>query len=153
MNMAKHMIREFLDQNNVLYSIISHTPAYTAPEIAANSHISGKHLAKVVIIKIDGKLAMVVEPAYQKVDLRMLKELTGSTKVELATEYEFQEKFPDCELGAMPPFGNLYDMDVYVAEPLARDGEIAFNAGNHSELIKMSYQDFEKLVHPHILKH
>lgn len=151
--MAKQSVKEFLDENNVNYSVIQHTPAYTAAEIAANCHISGKFLAKVVIIKIDGKLAMVVEPANQKVNLRSLEESVGGSKVELASEYEFKDKFPNCELGAMPPFGNLYDMDVYVAERLTKDNEIAFNAGNHSELIKMSYQDFAKLVHPNIIKH
>jgi Ala-tRNA(Pro) deacylase len=151
--MVKQSIREYLDQNHVNYSIISHTTAYTAPEIAANSHVSGKFLAKVVIIKIDGKLAMIVEPANQRVNLKQLKELTGCDKIELASEYEFKDKFPNCELGAMPPFGNLYDMDVYVSERLTRDKEIAFNAGNHSELIKMSFGDYEKLVHPNIIKH
>jgi Ala-tRNA(Pro) deacylase len=151
--MAMQTIKEFLNNNNVNYSIIQHTPAYTAPETAANSHISGKFLAKVVIIKIDGKFAMVVEPAHQKVNLKSLKASTGGKKVELASEYEFKDRFPNCELGAMPPFGNLYDMDVYVAESITKDPDIAFNAGNHSELIKMSYKDFEKIVHPQIIKH
>lgn len=151
--MGKDAIKKFLDKNHVQYSVISHTPAYTAPEIAANSHVSGKFLAKVVIVKIDGKFAMIVEPANRKVNLKDLKELTGGRKIELASEYEFKDKFPDCELGAMPPFGNLYHMDVYVAESLTKDNQIAFNAGNHSELIKMSYADFEKLVHPNIIKH
>lgn len=149
----KSSIKEFLDKNKVNYSVIQHTPAYTAAEIAANSHISGKFLAKVVILKVDGKFAMVVEPANQKVNLKTFEELTGSKKVELANEYEFKGKFPDCEVGAIPPFGNLYDMDVYVAESLTRDDQIAFSAGTHTELIKMSYRDFENLVHPNILKH
>jgi Ala-tRNA(Pro) deacylase len=151
--MAKQTIREYLDENHINYSIIQHTPAYTAPEVAANCHIPGKYVAKVVIVKIDGKFAMVIEPAHQKVNLKSLRELTGSNQVELANEYEFRDYFPDCELGAMPPFGNLYDMDVYVAESLTMDDQIAFNACNHSELIKMSYHDFEKLVHPRICKH
>lgn len=151
--MPKLLLKEYLDKNHVNYSTIQHTPAYTAPEVAANSHIPGKYLAKVVIVKIDGKFAMVVEPAHQKVNLKSLKELTGASKIELASEYEFKDKFPDCEVGAMPPFGNLYDMDVWVAESLTKDDEIAFNACNHAELFKMSYKDFEKLVHPKILKH
>lgn len=151
--MATQGLKEFLDDNNVHYQIISHTPAYTAPEVAASCHLSGKFFAKVVIIKIDGKFAMVVEPAHQKINLKSLEELTGGSKVELASEYEFKDKFPDCELGAMPPFGNLYNMDVYVVESLTKDHEIAFNACNHSELIKMSYKDFAKLVHPNIIKH
>ncbi|MBA2653645.1 MAG: YbaK/EbsC family protein [Gammaproteobacteria bacterium] len=151
--MAKHIVKDFLDKNHVNYSVIQHTPAYTAPEIAANCHISGKYLAKVVIIKVDDKFAMVVEPAHQRVNLKSLKELLKGSKIELASESEFQDKFPDCEVGAVPPFGNLYDMDVYVSEKLTKDDQIAFSGGKHTELIKMSYKDFEKLVHPNILKH
>ncbi len=151
--MLNPSLKTFLNKNQVRYSVIQHTPAYTAPEIAANCHLSGKFMAKVVIVKIDGKFAMVVEPAHQKVNLKSLEAMCDGKKVELASEYEFQDRFPDCELGAMPPFGNLYDMDVYVADGLTQDDQIAFNAGNHKELIKMSYQDFEKLVHPHIIKH
>lgn len=150
--MARQTLKDYLDKNHVPYSVINHTPAYTAPEIAALCHISGQFLAKVVIVKIDDKLAMVVEPAHQKVNMKSLEELTGCSKVSLASEHEFKDKFPDCELGAMSPFGNLYEMDVYVAESLTR-GQIAFNAGSHSELIKLSYQDFERLVHPNIIKH
>jgi Ala-tRNA(Pro) deacylase len=151
--MSNTTVKEFLDENKVNYSIITHTPAYTAPEVAAICHLPGKFLAKVVIIKVDGKFAMVVEPAHQKVNLKSFSELTGRSNVELANESEFQDKFPGCELGAMPPFGNLYDMDVYVAESLTRGNQIAFNAGSHKELIKMSFKDFERLVHPNILKH
>ncbi len=151
--MPNNTIKEYLNNHDINYSLISHSPAYTAPEIAAICHLSGKHLAKVVIIKADGKFAMVVEPAHQKVNLKSFSEMTGLKNVELASESEFQDKFPDCELGAMPPFGDLYDMDVYVAEPLTKDDQIAFNAGSHEELIKMSFKDFERLVHPNILKH
>lgn len=151
--MPKQSIKEYLKNHEVKYSTVEHTPAYTAPEIAANSHISGKLLAKVVIVKLDGKFAMIVEPSNQLVNLDLLKDQIGAKKIELASEYEFKDKFPDCELGAMPPFGELYDMDVYVAESLTKDGQIAFNAGTHTELIKMKYRDFEKLVHPKILKH
>lgn len=146
-------VKEYLDENRINYSIISHSPAYTAPEIAAICHLSGKVLAKVVIIKVDGKLAMVVEPAHRKLNLKSFKELTGLSNVTLANEYEFKDRFPNCEVGAMPPFGNLYDMDVFVSESLTHDNLIAFNAGNHNELIRMSYKDFERLVHPHILGH
>jgi Ala-tRNA(Pro) deacylase len=151
--MPNQAIKEFLDNHHIKYSTIQHTPAYTAPEIAATSHVRGRNLAKVVVVKLDGKLAMVVEAAHEKVNLERLKKITSAKKIELASEYEFKDKFSDCELGAMPPFGNLYHMDVYVSETLTRDGNIVFNAGTHSELIKMSFRDFVKLVHPHILKH
>jgi len=114
-------------------------------------HISGKEIAKTVIIKIEGRMTMFVLPASYKIDFEHLKEAIGAERAELATEQEFKDMFPDCELGAMPPFGNLYCMDVYVARVLKEDDEIAFNAGNHRELIKMKFSDFEKLVQPKML--
>ena len=132
-------LKEYLDSNHVKYATLSHTPAYTAGEIAAEAHISGKELAKTVMVKVDGKLAMAVLPAPNKVDFQLLKEATGAKKVELAKEREFKDQFPDCEVGAMPPFGNLYDMEVYVEEALSRDEVIGFNAGTHSEIVKLAY--------------
>ena len=143
-------LKEFLDANHIKYVSITHSPAYTAQQIAASAHIPGKELAKTVMVKIDGRLAMAVLPASQKVDFDLLRQASGAGKVELATEGEFRETFPECELGAMPPFGNLYDMAVYAAAQLAADEEIAFNAGSHIELIKLSYKDFERLVRPKV---
>lgn len=145
-------LREFLDSKKVKYVNVSHSKAYTAQEIAASAHIPGKELAKTVMIKIDGSLAMAVLPASYKVDFETLQELLNAKRVRLAYEQEFKDKCPDCEVGAMPPFGNLYNMNVYVAESLTDDEEIAFNAGSHTELIKMKYSDFENLVKPKILK-
>lgn len=145
-------LKEFLDEREVKYIAIEHSPAYTAQEIAASAHIKGKELAKTVIVKINGKMAMLVLPASYKVNFDDLKAAIGAENVRLANEQEFKDKFPECEVGAMPPFGNLYNMDVFVAHSLSEDEEIAFNAGNHSELIKMSYSDFEKLVEPVKLK-
>ncbi len=141
-------IKEFLNQHNIKYIIIKHSSAFTAQEIAASAHISGKELAKTVMIKFDGKMAMAVLPASYKISFDDLKEVLGVEKVRLAYEQEFMDKFPDCEVGAMPPFGNLYGMEVYVAESLADDEEIAFNACSHTELIRMNYIDFEELVKP-----
>lgn len=143
---------EFLDGNNVRYITIRHSSAFTSQEIAAKAHISGKELAKTVMIKIDGKMAMTVLPATFNIDFDSLKEIFGTRNVSLATEFEFKNRFPDCELGAMPPFGNLYAMEVYVAESLTLDKEIAFNAGSHTELIRLSYEDYERLVKPRIFK-
>ena len=140
--------REFLDSHYVKYITISHSPAFTAQEIAASAHIPGKELAKTVMVKIDGTMAMAVLPASAKVDFELLQDVAGADEVELATEKEFADLFPECEVGAMPPFGNLYDMAVYVADTLADDAEIAFNAGTHSELIRIAYQDYERLVRP-----
>jgi Ala-tRNA(Pro) deacylase len=150
--MPSKKLKSFLDENKVKYISIQHSSAYTAQEIAAIAHIPGKDLAKTVIIKIDGKMAMAVLPASYKVSFDNLKDTLGVKEVRLAYEQEFIDKFPDCEVGAMPPFGNIYGMDVYVAESLAEDEEIAFNACNHTELIKMSFSDFEKLVKPKRIK-
>ena len=145
-------IRKFLDKHNIKYTIIKHSSTYTAQEIAASAHISGKELAKTVMIKFDGKMAMAVLPASYKISFDDLKEVLGVEKVRLAYEQEFMDKFPDCEVGAMPPFGNLYGLEVYVAESLADDEEIAFNACSHTELIRMRYKNFEELVKPKRMK-
>ncbi len=145
-------LKEFLDQNKIRYISITHSPAYTAQEIAAMAHIPGKELAKTVMIKFDNTMGMAVLPANHRVDFDMLKELTGAEFILLATENEFKSLFPGCDPGAMPPFGNLYNMPVYVSEALAKDEEIVFNAGSHTELIKMNYKDFEKLVQPKVME-
>ena len=150
--MPAKRLKEFLDSNNVKYVTISHSPAYTAQAIAASAHVSGKELAKTVMIKVGGKMAMAVLPASYQVDFDLMKETVGSKEIELATEAEFKDLFPECEVGAMPPFGNLYDMPVFAAAKLAEDDEIAFNAGSHTELIKLSYKDFERLVDPTVVR-
>ncbi len=144
-------IRQFLDSEKIKYRIISHSVAYTAQEIAALAHISGKTIAKTVIVKLDGKLAMAVLQATQLVDLDALAVAAGAKTADLATEREFAAAFPDCDLGAMPPFGNLYGMPVFVSEALARDDEIAFNACSHTELIRLAFSDFERVVKPRIV--
>lgn len=148
--MPVRKLKEYLDRNGVRWVSIVHSPAYTAQEIAASAHIKGKELAKTVMVKVDGKPVMVVLPASQRVDFQVLRDVTGGESVVLSSEAEFRELFPDCEAGAMPPFGNLYGMDVYVSAKLAEDDEIAFNAGSHTELMKLRYEDFEKLVQPKI---
>ena len=148
LNMHLNKVKAFLDGHEVRYVVISHSKAYTAQGIAAVSHISGKYLAKTVIVKLDGALAMVVLPASYQVDLIALKREVGVKDAELASEREFKQHFPDCETGAMPPFGNLYGIPVYVDETLTEDDEIAFNAGSHHELIRMMYTDFDRLVQP-----
>jgi Ala-tRNA(Pro) deacylase len=145
-------LKEYLDSQNVKYTVISHSQAFTAQEIATTAHVPGKELAKTVIAKVDGKMMMVVVPALDMVDFKLLRKLVGATTVGLANEDEFRGLFPECELGAMPPFGNLYNMDVLVADDLAEDEEIAFNAGSHHELIKMAYKDFERLVQPKLAR-
>jgi len=150
--MPVRKIREFLDNNHVKYVTIAHSKAYTAQDIAASAHIPGKELAKTVMVKIEGKMAMAVLPASFKVDFEMLEHASGAEVVELATEQEFKDLFPGCEVGAMPPFGNLYGMEVYVAGSLAEDERIAFNAGTHTELIQMAFEDFQRLVQPRVVQ-
>ena len=141
-------LREFLDSQQIKYLVISHSLGYTAQGIAAAAHVSGKKLAKTVIVKLDGILAMAVVPASEHVDMDRLKALTGCKCVEIAFEKEFQNAFPDCELGAMPPFGNLYDMPVYADASLAEHEEITFSAGTHRELVRMHWEDMLRIVNP-----
>ena len=143
-----NQLKDFLDRQKVKYVSISHSTAYTAQDIAALTHTPGKELAKTVIVRIDDALAMAVLPASFHVDLGALKAITKTKAVGLAGEKEFTDRFPECETGAMPPFGNLYNMAVYVDESLSKDKEISFNAGSHNELIRLAYADFERLVKP-----
>jgi len=150
--MSLPKLKEFLDSHHVKYVVISHSVAYTAAGIAGLTHIPGRELAKTVIVKIDGALAMAVVAASQRVDLTLLKAAAGAKSADLATENEFKESFPDCEVGAMPPFGNLYGMPVFADESLSLDKEIAFNAGSHRELVRLAWEDFEKLVQPRLIR-
>ncbi|HAZ7573395.1 YbaK/EbsC family protein [Legionella sp. PATHC032] len=145
-------LKQFLDSHKIKYLSIAHSPAYTAQEIAASAHVSGKQLAKTVIIKMDGCLAMVVLPASDHITFMKLKEVIGASALELATESEFEGKFAECDVGAMPPFGNLYDLPVLVSTKLSEQDNILFNAGSHSELLQLSFSDFEKLVKPTLVK-
>src|SRR5947199_945327 len=129
-------LKQFLDKEKIKYVSIIHSTAYTAQEVAASAHITGKELAKTVIVELDGEMAMAVLPANRKIVLQDLREVTGSDKVKFASEDELQKKFPDCETGAMPPFGNLYVMDGYVAEALTNNDAIAFNAGSRTEAMR-----------------
>ena len=141
-------LKKFLEDHHIKFRVISHSTTYTALEVAELVHISGREIAKTVMVKMDGKMAMVVLPASYHVDFDRLEETAGMKHIELANEDDFKDMFPDCEIGAMPPFGNLYGMEVFIEPKLAEDREIAFNAGNHRELIKMSFEDFDKLVNP-----
>ena len=150
--MPVQRLKDFLDEHQVKYVVISHSRAFTTQEIAAATHIPGKELAKTVIVDIDGKTAMAVVPGSQKVDLALLRDALGAEQVTLAKEAAFKDRFPGCDLGAMPPFGNLYGMPVYVADSLTEDEEIAFNAGSHDQLVKLAYRDFARLVRPEVMR-
>lgn len=149
--MPAEKLKEFLDERGVKYVSIQHSPAYTAPEVAQSAHVAGADFAKTVIVKIDGGMAMIVVPAHRKIVLSDLRDLLLTDNVQLATENEFIGRFADCELGAMPPFGNLYDMTVYMENSLTNHSTIAFNAGSHREVIKMSTDDFLRLTDPVVM--
>jgi Ala-tRNA(Pro) deacylase len=143
-------LQNFLDVNRTPYHVLKHHERYTALEIAAALHVAGRDLAKVVVVKADGRYAMAVLPAPWKVDLDQLARAMGVGRVELAKEEEMRDLFRDCEVGAEPPFGNLYGLPVYVDRTLTEDQDIFFEAGSHKEAIKMAYADFERLVHPRV---
>jgi len=149
--MPSQLLKEFLDENDIKYVSIMHSMAFTAVEVAKSAHIPSRELAKTVVINVDDELAMAVVPANYKVDLDILRQTLDTDKIKLAAESEFTPRFKDCEVGAMPPFGNLYDMDVYIAESLTEDDKIAFNAGSHLEAIQMKYKDYENLVKPRFI--
>jgi len=143
-------LREHLDARNLRYVIISHSQAFTAQEIAALLHVPGREMAKTVVIKSPQGLSLCVLRAMDKVDVDLVADRLGTPHARLATEQEFQHHFPDCEMGAMPPFGNLYDIPTLVDEALTRDREIVFNAGTHVDAIRMSYADFAAMAKPKV---
>ena len=141
-------LQEFLDSNQVRYITINHSPAYTAREVAASTFVPRREFAKATIVKLDGVMAIAVVPASRHVDMDKLASEAGAAKAVLASEDEFQSRFPGCELGAMPPFGNLYDMQTFVDTMLEEDDEIAFNAGTHTQVVRLSFEDYSKLSQP-----
>ncbi len=145
-------LKEYLDSEKIKYVSLTHSPAFTAMEVAESAHVPGRELAKTVIVKLDGRMAMAVLPSTRKVDLNLLRESVSAQEAKLASETEFRSLFPDCETGAMPPFGNLYDLEVYVSPRLAEDDQIAFNAGSHTEVMKLAYKDFERLAKPRLVR-
>lgn len=143
-------LQEYLDRRHVHYEVLSHEAAYTASEIAHTLHVSGEMLAKVVLVKADGRYVMVALPSNWQIDFKRVKEVLRARHVGLATEAEFKGLFPDCEIGTMPPLGNLYGVDVYVDQSLTEDEAIVFQAGTHVGAIKLRYEDFANLVHPKV---
>jgi Ala-tRNA(Pro) deacylase len=149
--MSSPRLEEFLHSNRVVYDTMTHPHAFTAQATAASAHINEHEMAKTVMVRLDGKLAMAVIPSSEWLDIASLRQVSGAREVSLASESDFKDRFPECEVGAMPPFGNLYGMEVYAADSLSEDDRIAFNAGNHRELMRMGWGDFERLVHPRVV--
>ena len=145
-------LKELFDQAEIPYEVYNHPLAYTAQEVAARQHFSGDQMAKVVMLKVDGKLVMGVITGSQKIHLPTVSESLGTHDVRLATEEEFISQFPDCEIGAMPPFGNLFGLPVYVDPRVTEDESIYFNAGNHVQTVQIRYKDFERLTAPQVVR-
>lgn len=143
-------LKNYLDQNQVSYEVTSHPEAYTSQEVAATLHKTGKRLAKVVMVKAGDKLVMCVLPAHELIDIGRLEQILGSKQVRLATEEEFKAICSDCEVGAMPPFGNLYNVPVYLDERLAQYDKFYFEAGSYTEIVTMSMDDYRRLVSPQV---
>lgn len=143
-------LKNYLDQNQVPYEVTAHPEAYTSQEIAATLHKTGKRLGKVVMVKAGDQLVMCVLPAHELIDIGRLETILGSKQVRLATEEEFKEIFPDCDVGAMPPFGNLYHVPVYLDERLAQYDKFYFEAGSRTEIVTMSMDDYRRLVSPQV---
>jgi Ala-tRNA(Pro) deacylase len=146
--MATRRICEFLDGSGVRYITIIHSPAYTAQQIAESAHVPGDEMAKTVIVWLDNRLVMVVVPATKDVSLQLLRRETGSQHAHLAEEADFANRFLGCQLGTVPPFGNLFGLETYVDRCLARKDHVAFNAGTHTDIIMMRYEDYQRLVQP-----
>ncbi len=148
--MPTERLKRLLDENGVRYQTISHSVAYTAQGVAASAHVRGRDLAKSTVVKLDERIGLAVVPAPRRVDLEALRRAAGAQRASLVSESEFQGLFPDCEVGAMPPFGNLYGLAVWVDEELRKDPTIVFNAGTHREAIRVPFADFERLARPTI---
>lgn len=149
--MVARRLKNYLDEHHVNYTTIAHPPAYTAPEVAEAAHVPGKELAKSVIVWLDDRMAMAVVPSSDRVNLESLAADVGARDVSLATEDEFKSIFPDCDLGAIPPFGNLWNLPVYASDTLAEDREIAFTTGSHVEVMTLAFKEYERLVQPKIM--
>jgi len=143
---------EFLDESAVRYEVTKHPPVFTAQQIAAVEHEPGQYVAKPVIVKVDGKFMMCVLSACYKIDMGALKSQLGAKSVELAKEKDIGKIFDDCELGAEPPFGNLYDLPTIMDKSLEKDDHITFQAGSHEKAIRMRMKDYQKLVKPKVLE-
>lgn len=139
-------VKNYLKQNRIKYKILRHGEVYTSQELAAVQHVPGKSLAKVVILKTQDGYVMAVLPACYSLLLKKLKKILRAKTLRLAKENEIGNLFPDCEIGAMPPFGNLYEMPVYVDESMSGVEDMVFEAGNHTHTIRMKYKDFERIV-------
>jgi len=150
--MISTRLKQFLDENQVGYDVMQHPPAFTAQQLAARLHVPGREFVKVVVVKLNGSYALAVLPAPLRIQFKALAAAAGVKKCQLASESEFQQLFSDCELGAMPPFGTLYNLPTYADDSLQQDETLVFNAGTHAEAIRLRYSDFVRLARPRVLR-
>ena len=150
--MSLSRLRRYLDKNSIQYALIPHSPISAAEDLAVSVHVPMRELAKTVMVKIDGELAMAILPASFRIDFESFKREAGVRSVKLATDGEFHNRLPECEIGTMPPFGNLYGLEIFVDGILSRNKEIVFNACSHHELVRMPWHDFVKLTRPKIIR-
>ena len=145
---CRERLEQYLRENSVAFEVMAHRQAFTMPEVAAALHLPGKQVAKVVVVKGDGEMVMLVLSASHRLNFARVRALLGAKKVSLAKEEEFADVFPDCATGAMPPFGNLYNVPVYVDQALAEETNIFFRVGTHRHTMKVAYADFARLAEP-----
>ncbi len=148
--MISNRLKDFLDRFEIGYDVMHHDPAFTAQELAARMHISGFEFTKAVVVKLDGEFALVAVPAPLRINFKELANVAGAKKARLANEQEFQQFFPDCELGAMPPFGNLYQLPTYADIEVTRNENMVINAGTHAEALRLRFSDFNRLARPRV---
>jgi Ala-tRNA(Pro) deacylase len=148
--MISNRLKDFLDRFEIGYDVMHHDPAFTAQELAARMHISGFEFTKAVVVKLDGEFALVAVPAPLRINFKELARMAGAKKCRLASEQEFQQFFPDCELGAMPPFGNLYQLPTYADVEVTRNENMVINAGTHAEALRLRFADFNRLARPRV---
>jgi Ala-tRNA(Pro) deacylase len=148
MQIPKQLIN-CLNESGVAYEVLQHPEAVTAQRVAEVEHIKARHQAKVVMVKSNGNHVMAVVPADRRIDLQKVEKITGKP-ASLESEVDFKSIFSDCAVGAMPPFGNLYGLPTYVDERLAREDYIVFEAGTHTDAIKLKYTDYQKIVKPEV---
>ena len=145
---CKERLKQYLSENGVAFEMLTHRVAYTMPEVAAALHVSGRQVAKVVMVNAEGEMVMLVIPSPYRLNFAKVRALLSAKRVSLAKEAEFASLFPDCATGAMPPFGNLYDVPVYVDEAVAAEANIVFRVGTHEHTMKVAYADFARLAEP-----
>ncbi|CAN5348161.1 YbaK/EbsC family protein [soil metagenome] len=150
--MATRRTIEFLDGNKVKYVIVKHSPAFAAQDVAASAHVPARTFAKTIAVKLHGQLALAVVPATRQVDIGLLRMASGAKQVEIADASELPKRFEGCQLGTMPPFGNLFGMDTYVEATLAKRAFIAFNAGSHTDVVILRFSDYQRLAHPKLAR-